>query len=76
MSIKTPDKISLRHLKLSAYLFDYVTGYDNSYETIIKKKIIFSRTTDLGHLMKILNDWGCRHLVKVNHNPTIKEIRG
>ncbi len=64
MSIKTLKKISLSHLKLSAYLFDYVTGYDNSYETKIKTKIIFSRTTDLGHVMKILNDWGGRHLVK------------
>ena len=69
--------VTLSKLALASYMFDALMPYNKSYQRFNKRVSTHPDLLNESHrkaLIEWLNDWGCRHLSKNQHETTSTHI--
>jgi hypothetical protein len=67
--------ISIVSLRVNAYLFYKLSGYDRGYEDATKKPLNFSSREDLKKVLTFLRSWGCRNITHSNTEVLCKQVQ-
>ncbi len=72
------ERVALRDVAVACYLFNTFTSYNRSLETLrvaTDGQIDLSLSSHRMAVLEWLNDWGCRHLAKDQHEVASESIR-